>query len=236
MIQGDNQLKDKLAAVAVFVIDRLGLHKPSEKTAVSIVGVVLAAHGKPMSFHAAHDHLRTFKRLIRERRMLGSSASSVLTYPQSAFAFVSRNPGRYSQDDPPVTCPLAHTVIASGRSLVCRRLDDHVLYGESLADRNSGRDLQAMPDYRPIRYQYTQSKWQSGIRFPVIVPRPRGNDMREEDVVYWARVNSPTAHRSECTEAVMEGARRIDDRTSRSPYRSSRSSEATSENADPEPQ
>ena len=87
MIQGDNRLKDKLAAVVAFVIDCLGLHKPSEKTAVSIVGVVLAAHGKPMSFHAAHDHLRTFKRLTRERRMLGSSASSVLTYPQSFSYF-----------------------------------------------------------------------------------------------------------------------------------------------------
>ena len=61
MIEGDNQINDKLAAVAVFVIDRLGLHKFSEKAAASIVGVILAAHGKPMSFHDAHDHPRTLK-------------------------------------------------------------------------------------------------------------------------------------------------------------------------------
>ena len=153
MIQGDNQLKDKLAAVADFAIDRLGLHRPSEKTTISMAGVVLAAHGKPMSFHAAHDHLQAFKHLIRERRMLGSSASSVLTYPQSAFVFVSQNPGRYSQDDPPVTCPLAPTVIASGRSLVFRKLDDLVLYNESL-DGNPARALQAMPDYRNPKKSY----------------------------------------------------------------------------------
>ena len=202
-----------------------------------MVGVVLAAHGKPMSFHAAHDHLRTFKQCIRERRMLGSSASSVLTYPQSAFAFVSRNPGRYSQDDPPVTCPLAHTVIASGRSLVCRRLDDHVSYNESL-DGNPARALQAMPDYRNPKKSYPSYFHRPfRNRYPIIIPRsPPRTEMREEDVPYWARMDSPTVFRLEGTEAVMEGARRNDDRTSRSPYRSSRASEATSENADHEPQ
>ena len=102
VLTSDIQINDKLVSVAVFVIDRLGLHYFAEMTSASIVGVVLAAHGKPMAYHEAHDHLRTFKKCIKERRNLGSSASVVLTYPQSVFEFVRLCPGRHSPSDPPV--------------------------------------------------------------------------------------------------------------------------------------
>ena len=127
---------------------------------------------------------------------------------------------------------------ASGRSMVCQRLDDHVSYNESL-EGNPARALQAMPDdYRPGKPSgiVIGSFKRTSNRLPVVPRRsPPRSEMGEEDVVYWARMDSPTVFRLEGTEAVMEGARRNDDRTSRSPYRSSRASEATSENADPGP-
>ena len=99
MLVGDNQINDKLAAVAVFVIDRLGLHYFKDKTAVSIVGVLLAAHGKPMTYRDAHDHLGTFEMFIKDHRQKRLSARGVLTYPQSVVEFMRVCPGRYSPDD-----------------------------------------------------------------------------------------------------------------------------------------
>ena len=229
MLGGEAQINDKLVAVAVFVIDRLGLHYFAEKTAVSIVGVVLAAHGKPMTYHEAHDHLRTFKKCIKERRNLGSSASVVLTYPQSVFEFVRLCPGRYSPSDPPVKCPLTRTAIASGRSLMSRGLDYLSLHGEAGACPIDVDSLPAPPDYRLRKnsVMIALSQGGTGKRFPIIVPylstmlRCEGYGMEDGD--------DPMRRQWEKAHRIEWRARR----RSRSVYRSTRSSTATSENVDP---
>ena len=44
----DRPLREKLAAVAGFIVNTLGLHYPRELTIASIISVVFAAHGKQL--------------------------------------------------------------------------------------------------------------------------------------------------------------------------------------------
>ena len=54
-------MSQKLASMAEFVVDKLGLHYAGELTRASIVGVIVAAHAKPVSYQRAHDYLDEFK-------------------------------------------------------------------------------------------------------------------------------------------------------------------------------
>ena len=58
----------KLASMAEFIVDNLGVHFPKEVTYTSILGVIIAANGERMSFRAAHKHLQAFKELVIDRR------------------------------------------------------------------------------------------------------------------------------------------------------------------------
>ena len=55
LIRSDAPMHQKLASIAKFVVDGLGLHYAGELTHASIVGVIVAAHAKPVSYQRAHD-------------------------------------------------------------------------------------------------------------------------------------------------------------------------------------
>ena len=55
LIRSDCPMHQKLASMAEFVVDTLGLHYAGELTHASIVGVIVAAHAKPVSHQRAHD-------------------------------------------------------------------------------------------------------------------------------------------------------------------------------------
>ena len=57
LIRSDCPMRQKLAAMAKFVVDTLGRHYAREQTHASIVGVIVAAHAKPVSYQRAHDYL-----------------------------------------------------------------------------------------------------------------------------------------------------------------------------------
>ena len=61
LIGSDCTIHQKLASTAEFVVDKLGLHYAEELTYASIVGVIVAAHAKPVNYQIAHDYLNEFK-------------------------------------------------------------------------------------------------------------------------------------------------------------------------------
>ena len=58
----------KLKLVADFLVNTIGLHYPRELTSASIIGVVFAAHVKPLTYHQAHDYLEDFKGYFKDER------------------------------------------------------------------------------------------------------------------------------------------------------------------------
>ena len=93
VLTSDIQINDKLVSVAGFVIDRLGLHYFAEMTSASIVGVVLAAHGKTMTYRDAHDHLGTFGVFIKDhqqKRLVRQGCADISTIGHRIHAGVPR--------------------------------------------------------------------------------------------------------------------------------------------------
>ena len=61
-------MHEKLLAVAKFVVDTLGLHYPRELTSASIVGVVIAAHGKAITYQQGRKYHELFKEAVNDHR------------------------------------------------------------------------------------------------------------------------------------------------------------------------
>ena len=61
-------MHEKLLAIAKFVVGNLGLHYPRELTSASIVGVAIAAHGKPVTYQQAHKYHEMFKDNVKDER------------------------------------------------------------------------------------------------------------------------------------------------------------------------
>ena len=108
----------KLASMAEFIVDIVGVHFPKEVTYTSILGVIIAANGERMSFRAAHRHLQAFKELVVDRRKKKLSHPGLARYTHSVGDFIAVCPGRYAACSPPVVCPIEEAMIKSGRYLV----------------------------------------------------------------------------------------------------------------------
>ena len=119
-LRSSKPISSKLIKVAEFVVDILGLHFPDEMTYASIAGVIIAAHGKPLSFATADDILKEFKQHVKEQRKKRRSTRTFLQFPASVSEFMRVQLGRCSIDAQPVHCPLASDILASGRYLVTR--------------------------------------------------------------------------------------------------------------------
>ena len=50
LLRSEHTITTKLISAAEFIVDTLGLHYPTDMTMASIVGTIVAAHGKQMSF------------------------------------------------------------------------------------------------------------------------------------------------------------------------------------------
>ena len=121
LIMSDCPMRQKLAAMAKFVVDTLGLHYAREQTHASIVGVIVAAHAKPVTYKVAHDYLNEFKVYAGEQRKKRLSRQGLAWYPPSIADFMAFEPDRYSPGEPPVECPMSAAMIVSGRHLVGAR-------------------------------------------------------------------------------------------------------------------
>ena len=121
LLRSDIQLCTKLTTVAEFIVDTLGLHYPKELTCASIVGVILAAHGKSMAYQKANENLWSFKGMVSDCRARRLSTRTLAKFPSSVAEFMTAHPSRYSTEAPPVECPLSSAVLMSGRHLVAAR-------------------------------------------------------------------------------------------------------------------
>ena len=111
-------MHQKLASIATFVVDELGLHYAGELTHASIVGVIVAAHAKPVSYQRAHDYLNEFNVYAKGQVKKRLSCPGMRRYPAAVADFMEVEPDRYSPGEPPVECQLSAAIILSGRHLV----------------------------------------------------------------------------------------------------------------------
>ena len=127
LIMSDCPMHQKLASMAEFVVDKLGLHYAGEQTFASIVGVVLAAHAKPVSHQRAHDYLNEFNVYAKGQVKKRLSCPGTRRYPAAVADFMEAEPDRYSPSEPPVECQLSAAVIVSGRHLAGARCKNKTL-------------------------------------------------------------------------------------------------------------
>ena len=162
MLKSDQQFETKMSAMAEFLVDTVGVHYPRELSYTSIVGVIIAAHGKGMSFGTANKHLWAFKGMVKARRELHLSQPAVTRYPESVDEFVSVNPGRYSPAAMPVECPLSDAMITSGRYLVAARANNKKL--KSCDDLGARDDVHSMISPSRMINQAYQEGVASGLQ------------------------------------------------------------------------
>ena len=57
LLRSEHTITTKLISAAESIVDTLGLHYPTDMTMAWIVGTIVAAHGKQVSFKIARDLL-----------------------------------------------------------------------------------------------------------------------------------------------------------------------------------
>ena len=117
MIRSSAEMMKKLKTVARFAVGTLGLHYPNDSSIASIIGVVFAAHGQPMSNEKARGYRAEFAGYIKDCRSKRLSVPGLARYPQSITEFLRAEPDRYAPGEHPVECPITSSMIESGRHL-----------------------------------------------------------------------------------------------------------------------
>ena len=122
-IRSDDSLKNKFKHVVHFCVETLQLRNASPYTRRNLVALVHEASGLDKDPTESFTDFNTVTELFRLKRNEISGVQSLKTFSENPQQFISRYPGAYPDDKPPVKCPVSKKEIkarSTKASIPCR--------------------------------------------------------------------------------------------------------------------